>query len=187
MSTVASQRASVLLSRAIDIEVALLPSERAWKTDHRLAYSTLFEQCAIIVYSRLKRCPCLPLREGGRNINVSTLGLLVVSGMDTEMALLATKRAQLFQEKLSCRYIAIILYRHNEIACGLRDIIDCLGLIAHNREVSHTIYITVSKIMLSMAIDRLTKSRIVCLPLPFSPCCCCRRLSNLTHKYTSLS
>lgn len=186
MSTVASQRASLLLSRAIDIEVALLPYERAWKTDHRLVYSTLSEQCAVVVYSRLKRCPCLPLRDGGRNINVSTLGLLVVSGMDTKMTLSATERAQLFREKLSCRYGDIILYGLNEIACGLRDTIDCLGLIAHNREVSHTIYITVSKIMLSMAIDRLTKSRIVCLPLPFSPGCCWRRSSNLTHKYTSL-
>lgn len=187
MSTVASQRASVLLSRAIDIEVALLPSERAWKTGHRLAYSTLSEQCAIIVYSRLKRCSCLPLRDGGRNINVSTLGLLVVSGMNTKMTLSATERAQLFRENLSCRYGEIFLYGHNEIACGLRDTIDCLGLIAHNREVSHTIYITVSKIILPMAIDRLAKSRIVCLPLPFSPCCCCRRSSNLTHKSTPLS
>jgi len=47
-----------------------------------------------IICSRSKRRPCSPLSDGERNINVSTVDLLVPFGLDTDTALSATERAE---------------------------------------------------------------------------------------------
>jgi hypothetical protein len=56
------------------------------------------------------------LRVGGRNIDISTVGLLVLYGMHPETALSATERAKGFRENINDRDDGIIYCAHKRVS-----------------------------------------------------------------------
>ena len=110
-------------------------------------YNILSARCAITICSRLNRRTCWPLRDSGSNIKVSTVGLLVLFGMDTETAVSATERAKESRENTSDQDACIIYCGHEEYHFWPARHHRLSESHCSRLEVTHKIHITVSKIM----------------------------------------